>query len=237
MRLGSLARAELVLFRRSPLTVVNALVPPLAIGGLAASAKVGTAVWLVTGLLGLVQLGTVYYTLVTTYVARREQFVLKRLRVGVLTDVEILAGTAVPAIVVALAQMVTYLSFGAVFLHLPVPVDVPLLVLGAVGGVAVFVPLAAASAAYTRTADLAQLTTLPVVLACLLGSGLMVPLSALPGPVAVGLRLLPMAPAVELMRLGWTGGSFGPGPILVLTAWGVLGVLATRRWFRWEPRR
>jgi ABC-2 type transport system permease protein len=216
MRVASLARAELLLFRRSPLTVVNALVPPVAIIALAASARVGTPVTLVTGLLGLVQLGTVYYTLVTTYTARREELVLKRLRVGVLTDAEILTGTAAPAVVVALAQILTYVGLGAVFLGLPAPADVALLVLGVLGGVAVFVPLAAVTAVWTRTADLAQLTTLPVVLACLLGSGLLVPLPALPAPVAGGLRLLPMAPAAVDRgrgRAGHPAGARRPDPL------------------------
>jgi ABC-2 type transport system permease protein len=237
VRISSLARAELLLFRRSPLTVINALVPPAAIIALAASSRADSAVTLVTGLLALVQLGTVYYTLVTTYTARREELVLKRLRAGVLTDAEILAGTAAPAVAVALAQILIYLGLGAFLLGLPAPADVPLLVLGVLGGVAVFVPLAALTAVCTRTADLAQLTTLPVVLACLLGSGLLVAPDTLPGPVEAGLRLLPMTPALELMRLGWSGGSAGLAPILILTAWGVLAVLAARRWFRWEPRR
>jgi ABC-2 type transport system permease protein len=236
MRIASLVRAELLLFWRNRLAVINALVPPVAIIGLAASAGIG-AVPLVTGLLGLVQLGTVYYTLVTTYVARREELVLKRLRVGVLTDLEILAGTAGPVVVIALAQFVLYLAAGAIFLHLPAPTNVPLLAVGALGGVVVFVPLAAASAAYTRTVDLAQLTTLPIVVACLLGSGLMMPLDALPGPVAGALRLLPTAPAMELMRLGWRGGSAGLVPMLTLAAWTAVGLVAARRWFRWEPRR
>ena len=38
----------------------------------------------------------VYYNLVTAYVGRREEYVLKRLRTGELTDPEILAGTAHP---------------------------------------------------------------------------------------------------------------------------------------------
>lgn len=235
MRIASLVRAELLLFWRNRLAVVNALLPPVTVIALAATAGLG-AVPLMVGMLGLVQLGTVYYTLVTTYVARREELVLKRLRVGVLSDVEILAGTAGPMVVVALAQIGLYLVAGAVLLHLPVPANVPLLAVGALGGVVVFVPLAAASAAYTRTTDLAQFTTLPVVLACLLGSGLMVPLDMLPGPVAGALRLLPTAPAMELMRLGWQGGSAGLVPILTLAAWTAVGVVAARRWFRWEPR-
>jgi ABC-2 type transport system permease protein len=62
--------------------------------------------------------------------------------------------------------------------------------------------------------------------------------------------VLPLTPVVELLRLGLTGttaggqtvsplASFGAGvlPLVVLAAWIAAGLLLTRRWFRWEPRR
>ncbi|AEV84711.1 ABC transporter permease [Actinoplanes sp. SE50] len=254
-RIRAIGRAELTLLLRDGMALCNAVVPPLAIVGLAAAAKAdpgglpGNA-FRVTGLLGLVLVGAVYFTLVGTYVARRERLVLKRLRVGEITDVEILTGTASPAIVLALAQIVVFTVAGAVFLGLPVPVNAPVLVLGALGGAGVFVLLAAASAAFTRTVELAQVTTMPLVLACLLGSGLMMPLDDLPGWVGEVVRFLPLTPAVELMRLGWLGttGAGAPvgfvavfaaaaGPVAILAAWAALGAVAVRRRFRWEPRR
>ena len=255
-RIRSIGRAELLLLGRDLPALFNALVPPFAVVVLAATAKVdhGTGLsgnaFLVTGLLGFVILSVVYYTLVGTYVARREERVLKRLRVGELTDAEILAGTASPAVVIAVVQIALYIGAGAVFLGLPVPVNVPVLALGVLGGAGVFVLLAAASTTFTRTAGMAQFTTLPVVVACVLGSGLVMPLDILPGPVAAILRFLPLHPAVDLMRLGWLGttgdgtpkdfvGVLGAAavPVGILAAWTAFGVLAVRRWFRWEPRR
>jgi len=258
-RIRALGRAELLLLWRDRMALFNAVVPPVAIVGLAAGTPAGGGgrgdalsgnAFLVTSLLGFVLLGAAYYTVVGTFVARREGLVLKRLRVGELTDAQVLVGTASPAIVLALAQIVLFTAAGAVFLGLPVPVNAAVLALGALGGAGVFVLLAAASATVTRTVELAQVTTLPVVLACLLGSGVLIPLEALPGPVAAVLRFLPLAPAVELMRLGWLGtagtgapadfvGVFGAAaaPAATLAGWAVLGVVVVRRWFRWEPRR
>jgi ABC-2 type transport system permease protein len=84
----------------------------------------------------------------------------------------------------------------------------------------------------------------------MVGSGVMVPLQVLPGPVAGVLRFLPLTPAVDLMRLGWLGttGDGAPkdllgvlgaaaGPAAILAVWVALSVVAVRRWFRWEPRR
>ncbi|GLH98686.1 ABC transporter permease [Phytohabitans aurantiacus] len=254
-RIRALGRAELTLLLRNRAALFSAIVLPLAMVAAVSGVPVdrgelSTMAFLVTAMLAFVLLSAVYYNLVTAYVSRREELVLKRLRAGELTDAEILAGVASPAVAVALAQSVLFVAAGAVFLGLPAPVNAPLLLLGVVGGVVVFVLLAAASSVFTRTTELAQITTLPILLGCLFGSGLMVPLEELPDPVAAALRALPLSPVVELMRLGWVGtagerapedfaGAFGPAavPVLVLVAWLAAGAMAIRYRFRWEPRR
>ncbi len=259
-RVHSIGRAELLLFWRNRTALFNALLVPVLIIAAVALASGDSGAdrdggqranaLLTIGMLGFVLVGVVYYNLVTTYVARREELVLKRLRVGEVTDVEILAGTASPAIAIAAAQIVLFIVAGAALLGLPVPVNLPVLLLGALGGVGVFVILAVASAIFTRTVELAQITTLPVLVVCMLGSGTMVPLELLPEPGADLVRLLPLTPALDLMRLGWLGttGEGAPrdfvgvlgaatAPALTLAVWAALGGAAVRRWFRWEPRR
>lgn len=190
-RIRSLGRAELRLLLRNRAALFSAVVLPLAMVGAVAGVPVdrgalSTMAFLVTAMLGFVLLAAVYYNLVTAYVARREELVLKRLRAGELTDAEILAGVASPAVAVALTQSVLSVVAGAVFLGLPVPVNAPLLLFGVAGGVIVFVLLAAASSVFTWTAELAQITTLPILLGCLFGSGLMVPALVLAAWVALG---------------------------------------------------
>lgn len=255
MKVQSLGKAELMLFWRNRTAVFNGLLLPVAMILPLSSVKPDTGnlagnAFLITSVLGFVLLTAVYYNLVTTFVARREDLVLKRLRVGELTDPEILAGTASPAIVIALAQITLFGAVGAAVLGLPVPVNPPVLLIGVAGGLGVFVLIAAVSAAYTRTVEMAQVTSLPVLLACTVGSGLMLPLTAVPDVVADVLRLLPLTPVMDLLRLGWVGttgeatptdfaGVLGLAakPIAVLAVWAVLGAVAVRRWFRWEPRR
>jgi ABC-2 type transport system permease protein len=153
-------------------------------------------------------------------------------------------------VAVGLGQIVLIVAVGAVVLGLPVPVNAPVLLLGALGGVVVFLLLAAASAVFTRTVETAQVTTLPILMACMFGSSIMMPVSALPDALAAVLRLLPLSPVVELMRLGWLGTTGDSAPVGflavfaaaavpagILLAWVVVGVVVVRRWFRWEPRR
>ncbi|MEU0884829.1 ABC transporter permease [Lentzea sp. NPDC005914] len=235
MRAVAVGQAELKLFWRNRTALFNSIVMPLLIAP-ALMAADADGVPLVIGLIGFVLLMAVYYNLVTTFVARREELVLKRLRVGELTDPEILLGAALPSVVVALGQMALFAVIVGVVSGIALPTHPWFLMLGVVGGMIVFVLLAAASSAYTRTVEMAQVTSLPILVACLLGSGVFFPLSLVPDGVAAVLRLLPLSPVLELLRAGWGGGSVVQ-PMIVLAVWIGVGIYAVRRWFRWDPRR
>ena len=174
-RVKTVSIAELRLFGRNRTALFSALIMPLILAAAVSGAGiektgVSASAAVVTSLLGYVLLAAVYYNLVTTYVTRREDLVLKRLRAGELTDAEILTGIASPMVVVALGQMVVFVLAGALLFDLPMPVNPFVMLAGALGGVVVFVLLAAASTEFTRSTEAAQVTTLPVMLACLVGS-------------------------------------------------------------------
>jgi ABC-2 type transport system permease protein len=253
----SLAWSEALLLRRNPLALLVAIgLPIFVVLGLQSSAELmavvgpdpGTAILTMIAAVSLNLF--VYYNLVSSLVARREELVLKRLRTGEATDLQILAGAAIPAVVIAWGQAVLAAIASALLVGLPLPVNFLLVVLALLLGAAVFALLAAATTALTRSVEMAQLTTLPFLLIPLNFSGLYFPLSELPEGLDQVARLLPLTPVVELLRLGLSGttpdgttvslaGSFAPAvqPVLVLLAWVVVGGLATHRWFRWEPRR
>ena len=113
------------------------------------------------------------------------------------------------------------------------------MLLGLVLGTLVFGLLAALSTALTRTVEMAQITTLPV-LALSAVFALPGALTAMPKPVATAGQWLPMSRVVELIQQGMTGSgrlADALASVLVLTAWTLAAAWATRRWFRWEPRR
>ncbi|MFS8102719.1 ABC transporter permease [Lentzea alba] len=236
MRAVAVGQAELRLFWRNRTALFNSIVMPLLITPALMAAADADGVSLIVGLVGFVLLMAVYYNLVTTFVARREELVLKRLRVGELTDPEILFGASLPSVVVALGQMALFAVIVGVWTEAALPSRPWFLLVGVAGGVLVFALLAAASSAFTRTVEMAQVTSLPILVACLLGSGLFFPLSAVPEGVASVLRLLPLTPVLDLVRAGWADGPV-LRPLIVLTVWIALGIYAVRRWFRWDPRR
>ena len=73
----------------------------------------------------------VYYTVLSTAVARREEGVLQRLRTGEAADAEILTALAVPAVAITLVQTLVLAVAGAAVIDLPLPQD-PLLTLAGV---------------------------------------------------------------------------------------------------------
>jgi ABC-2 type transport system permease protein len=257
-RVWALAKAEGVLLWRNRLALLTALSVPLALPYLlkvapdaaGAGRSHGSGAILLPGLMAFAVLFAVYYNLVATLVARREQLVLKRLRAGESTDAEILAGAAVPAIAIAWAQIVVATLAAAAVPGMTPPANAVLVLVALAFGTAVFVLLATVTAAVTRTVEMAQITTLPVLVISFACSGLLFPLALLREPLRSAAQALPLTSAVDLMRLGLTGtaadghplgfgATFGAAasPVLVLAAWIAASAWAARRWFRWEPRR
>lgn len=248
-RMAALARAELTLLRRSKASLFTMLVLPIVMTfvfsnitdqetlertGLTAGAV------LLPGALAFGLLFALYNGVVGVLVVRREQLVLKRLRTGEATDIEILAGASLPSVTIALVQCVVLTAGCAVVFGMGMPPAPLLFLIGVVLGVAVLAALGAATAGITKSAEAAQLTTLPLMLVSMIGSGVAIPMEVLPDNLASVCELLPLTPVVELIRGGLTGTvsvADGLGYVLTAVAWTVLSVFAVRRWFRWEPRR
>ena len=248
-RLRALARAELTLLGRNRSAVVMALLMPLslpisvrpAVDQMDLKAKglsVGTV--MLTAAIGFSFLFAVYTSLVSAYVARREELVLKRLRTGELDDAEILTGTALPAVCLGFAQAVLFGVGCAVLLDAGAPRAPYLTILGLGSGLVLCAALAALTASFTRTTESAQITAAPLVFVSMFGSGIMIPTELLPDRLASVCELLPLSPAIRLVRGGWTGQLSAYevlGAMATTLAWTVVAVFAVRRWFRWEPRR
>lgn len=248
-RMTSLGRAELTLLGRNKNNLFIALLMPVLMIFTMRSTltqmgtdelPMGMAGATLIGGTGLVLVLVVYMGLTSALVARREELVLKRLRTGEASDLEILAGAALPSSAIALAQCALLTVGGAAALDVPAPQRPELLVLGLLAAIVLLAGLAAATTAITRNVESAGLTTLPFFLISAVGSGLMVPRDLLPDLAANIAALLPLSGVMELVRAGWLGVGDTKDlltAVLNTLAWGVITVFAVRRWFRWEPRR
>jgi ABC-2 type transport system permease protein len=248
-RMRALARAEWALFLRNKGTLFAALFVPLVLPFSALSAaegmdlkeaglSLGTVI--LPASIGFSLLFAVYMALVGAFVARREELVLKRLRTGELSDVEIFTGTALPAVMTGLVQSLLLAVGCSVAFELDAPPAPQLALAGLLLGVVMCAALAALTASFSRTTESAQVTSMPLMLISFFGSGITVPLEVLPDRLATVGEFLPLTPVITLVRGAWTGDLSAyeaMGAVLTGLAWTVLSVFAVRRWFRWEPRR
>jgi ABC-2 type transport system permease protein len=188
---------------------------------------------------GFSLLFAVYSALVSVYAARREELVLKRLRTGELRDVEILAGAALPSVLIGLVQCVVLTIACAALLDVGAPEAPHLAVLGLLLGLVMWPAIAAVVASFSKSLEGAQVAAMPLLLVSMMGSGTFIPFELMPDRLAAVCELLPLSPVITLIRGGWTGdlGAYEAlGAIATAVAWLVLSVFAVQRWFRWEPR-
>jgi ABC-2 type transport system permease protein len=249
-RAARLTRWNAVLLSRNRLAFVYAIVLPLLpllllFTGERGAATVGASavvtLFLVAGLF------PVYYNVLSQFVSRRDELVLKRMRSGETRDAELIASIALPGVVSALLMMAIAVPVSQAF-DQRLPVNPVLYAVAAVLVVIMFAAFAYWTAAWTRSAEAAQLTSMPIILLASFG-----PLGAqISGFAGELLELTPGAAMSELVRVGWFGldgadaeastlsfaetWSAAAQPLLVIAAWTVIAIVLAARSMRWEPR-
>ena len=255
--LRALAKAEYLQFRRNrTLVFMGTVFPigmPLAMFFLARAEDGAASAWTVVTLemFAVVALLFVqYYSVLSMVTTRRGEGVLKRLRTGEAADWQIMAAPAVPGALLTVvgAAAITAVVYAA---GAPAPVNVGLMLLSLVGGLVVFTALALLTAAYTKDAEAAQVTSLPVIAVAVMGMASM--REMLPERYAAIADYSPFAAVSDLLSLGAVGrlGSDPAtttaldfagtveqmvSPLAILVAWTVLALALVRRKFRWDDR-
>ncbi|GAA1920549.1 ABC transporter permease [Nocardioides lentus] len=247
-RVRGLAAANLKLQLRNRLTAAYALVLPLLPLALLLTGDRGDDTAVLFGVnyaLILVMMFPAYYNLLSATVTRRDELVLKRLRTGETTDAELLASLALPGAGIGLALAVLAVPV-AMALGAPFPTNPVLYLLGVAVSLVLFAALAFWTAAWTRNAEAAQMTSLPVIMLAVVGGmG-----ELLPERAARLVELTPGAALEQVVAVGWIGRTpdltgtvdFAQSwaqagqPLLVMAVWTALALVLARRSMRWEPR-
>ena len=252
-RTTSLSRWNMVLLSRNRLAFFYAVLLPLLPLGLLFVGERGAATGgasAITTMFLTISLFPVYYNVLAQFVSRRDELVLKRMRTGEARDAELIASIALPGAIAALAIVAIAVPISQLF-EQRLPVNPVVYAGGAVLVVIMFSAFAYWTAAWTRSAEAAQLTSMPIILIASIG-----PLTNSIPDMSERLRdllsLTPGAAISDLVRIGWFGLD-GPGaeqatltfaetwsqagrPLLVMAAWTYVAVVLARRSMRWEPR-
>lgn len=248
-RTARLAKFNAILLSRNKLAATYAVVLPLLPMALLFAADKGDAsvgATAVTMTMTFTFLFPVYYNLLSQMVTRRDELVLKRLRTGETRDSELLTSMALPGTLIAIAVAIIAVPI-AVALGQDLPLN-PVFYLAAVlSGCALFAAFAFWTAAWTRNAEAAQITSMPVILLAVVGQMVAV----FPDNVARWIEYTPGAALQRLVHVGWFGlnedgteatlsfadtWSAGLQPLLVMVAWTALAAWLAGRSMRWEPR-
>lgn len=249
-RAVGLARFNLTLMLRNRTTMIYGLVVPLLPLGLLfavdADEPAGGAAMITTAwLMALLFPG--YYNLLSMFVSRRDELVLKRLRTGEIRDHELVASMALPGALLTLVAAVLAVPVAAVA-GFELPLN-PLMMLVALAlAIATFAAFAIWTASWTKTAESAQLTSGPIMLLALAGT--VAP--AMPESVGRWLDLTPGAAVGDLVAVTWFGLDAAGSEVAdlsfvdtfaaslpglgILAAWTVVAVVLAGRSMRWEPR-
>jgi ABC-2 type transport system permease protein len=187
-----------------------------------------------------------YYNLLSMFVTRRDELVLKRLRTGEIRDSELVTSMALPGAAITLAITVISVVVAAA-VGLDLPRDPVLLLLTVVLAVVTFAAFAVWTAAWTKTAESAQLTSGPIIILAMLGFTR----AYFPESWQPLVDLTPGAAVDTLLRASWFAQE-GPGgatdlsyveawvyaapSLAALVGWTALAVVLAKRSMRWEPR-
>lgn len=256
-RTGALARAEWNQFRRNTTLFVLGSVFPLgcAVGYFQALRQAGVEVAAATAAGAFVVLALLlvpFYSVVSMATTRRDEGVLKRLRTGEARDAEILVALGVPGAVLAVALLPVFvavlLAMGA-----PAPASAPLMAATLLIGLPVAVALALITSGWTRDAEAAQISSLPVTALAMVSTSTLRGL--LPDRLAEVIDRTPFALMDDLAWLAWTGRTSSEAvagapaatgwelmeqarPMLgMLLLWGVALTALVPRVMRWQTHR
>ena len=238
-------RSEQLLFWRSREAAVFVFLFPLMLFLLLATVYSGryhghpVSDYLVAGLLGYGTANTAFGGLAITLVLRREQGVLKRIRGTPLPPATYLAAALGSMIGVFALQAAMLLVLGRVAYGSELPPD-PLSLAAALAiGAASFAGLGVALASLIRSAEGASAVVNVIVLPMTFLSGGFGPTRDYPRILQAIAAVLPLKHLIDAVQGIYLDGEpvWDQGwALLIVFAWGLVGVAIAVRKFRWEPR-
>jgi ABC-2 type transport system permease protein len=180
-----------------------------------------------------------YTNVAMTVTFQRDAGILKRTNGTPLPAVSYFGAKVIHALFVALLLVALTAAFGRVFYQADVPTGMTLLrfLVMVVVGSASFCALGVAVTSLIPNADSAPAIVNATILPLLFLSGIFIPLgNNAPAWVTFVARVFPVHHFASGLQAGFIGTPFSWTDVVVVAAWGVGGLIASLRFFSWEPR-
>lgn len=204
--------------------------------------SIDTSTFYVPAIIALSVINACYTAISQTVVINRDQGLLKRLRGTPLPPAAFLIGRILQTVWIAVLLVVIVVGAGAIFYGVEVQREkLPAMVVTLVVAAACFCSLGLAVTALIPNADAAPAIVNASILPLLFISDVFIPMQNAPTWLTDFASLFPVAHLASSMHTAFnpftTGDGFEWKSLAVMTAWGVIGVVAAVRTFSWEPRR
>jgi ABC-2 type transport system permease protein len=180
---------------------------------------------------------------------QRDTGILKRTRGTPLPSWAYLSSRVLHSMIVGAILVVITLAFGRAVYQAPMPTGIPLfefLVTFVVGALS-FSALALALTAAIPNADASPAIVNAAILPLLFLSGVFIPLgSNAPGWIKFIGKVFPVKHFMDAMRFSFLGNikvgavqiyNFSWWDVVVIAAWGLVGLILAAKYFSWEPRK
>ncbi len=195
--------------------------------------------YLLAGLLGYGVASTTFAGLAIVTVIRREDGILKRLRGTPLSAPAYVVAVLVSTLAVYALEAIVLVAVGRAFFDVPVPERWLSLVVSLGLGGAAFAAMGLGLTGVIRSAEGCSAVVNAIYLPLTFISGSFFSVHKYPAFLQAIADVLPLTYFIRLVRNVvlenepvWTNWE----SVAVVAAWGLVGVLAAARWFRWEPR-
>ena len=203
--------------------------------------EVSTSTFYVSAIAAFSIITATYTNLAMSVTFIRDTGVLKRVRGTPLPGWGYLFGRIVHAILVALLLVVIVVAFGALFYSADVPGRSLLAFLTTLAvGAASFSALGLAMSAFVPNAEAAPAVVNFSILPLLFLSDIFIPIQDPNAWYVTVAKVFPVYHFSQAMKNAYfspSGSGWRGGDLLVIAAWGVLGIVLAVRFFSWEPRR
>jgi ABC-2 type transport system permease protein len=197
------------------------------------------APFLEAGMIGYGVASTAFAGLAITMVIRRESGVLKRIRATPLPPATYLVAVLVSTFIVFLIEAALIIVLGRLLFHVAVPHRVGSVLAVLVVGAACFAAMGLGLTGFVRSAEGSSAVVNFVYLPMAIISGTFFTPKEFPSFLRVIADVLPLTYFTRLTRDVMVRDHHvwhETGSIAVVAAWGVIGLVAAMRGFRWQPR-
>jgi ABC-2 type transport system permease protein len=195
--------------------------------------------YLLAGMLGYGAVSTTFAGLAILLVVRREQGILKRLRATPLPASTYLAAVLVSIVLVFALETALMLAIGRLSFDTAFPDRWISLAAALLLGSITFAALAVGLSGLVRSAEGSSAVVNAIYLPLSFISGAFFSADSFPDFLQALAELLPLSYFIELVRDVMLHGQRlwdEPTAVAVISAWGIVGLVAALRYFRWEPR-